>query len=222
MILFGISLLCTIWFHLEIKQFPHKINQQIYQDMQSLIPLNFSLQQCLAHSKLQPKNNRLSWLFFILYPFILILFTSHSLPIILMLFMLIYLSLLDYEYYLTDSRYVAYILLLSLANLLFFESHFLYEKICSLFFTFLFFSIFIPLTTWCYKKEVFGLGDAILFIAISPLFQLDQMLWLLLCSCLLGILFYLCYWLIKKEKLIKLPFIPFISFSTIALLWINY
>ncbi|QIM62790.1 hypothetical protein A1D29_05495 [Pasteurellaceae bacterium Orientalotternb1] len=222
MILFGISLLCAIWFHLAIKQFPHKINQQTYQDMQSLIPLNFSLQQCLANSKLQPKNNYFSWLFFILFPCISILFTSHSSLITLILFILIYLSLLDYEYYLTDSRYVSYILLLSLAHLLFFDSLFIYEKIFCLFFTFLFFAIFIPLTTWIYKKDVFGLGDAILFIAISPLFQLDQMLWLLLCSCLLGILFYLCHWLIKKEKLIKLPFIPFISFSTVSLLWINH
>ena len=64
------------------------------------------------------------------------------------------------------------------------------------------------------KKEGIGMGDYLLFLALSPLFQIEQMLYLILIASLLGIIYYLFYWGITKQKLAKLPFIPFITAST--------
>lgn len=221
MIYFLLSIPCACWFYRELYRFPIQINRQTYQDMQSLIALPFSLAELLQCSTLQAKNNPINKILFILLPLVALLFQQYPITILLMLFILSYLAILDYNYYLTDIRYIAYIFLFSIANLLFFDNLFLYEKLFCLFFCLGFFALFIPLTKLIYKKEVFGLGDAILLIAISPIFQMEQMLILLLTASLSGIFYYCIYWLIKKQKLIKLPFVPFISFAVIVLLFVN-
>ncbi|AUI65372.1 MULTISPECIES: prepilin peptidase [Glaesserella] len=218
MILFLFSLCLVYWFKLEIAQFPTKINQQLYQDYASMISPNLpnlSLAEFLAQSQLQAKSSYLINLFFILLP--LITFWQHhlSLPIIFILFILSYLSLLDYFYYLTDVQYVAIVFILSLWQLLFYDNVFLYERLFSLFITTLFFLLFHLISQFILKREGLGIGDMLLFIAISPLFSLEKMIELLLFACVFGLLFALGYFLWTKRKIARLPFVPFISLSTL-------
>ncbi|MCT8622300.1 prepilin peptidase, partial [Glaesserella parasuis] len=118
-------------------------------------------------------------------------------------------------YYLTDIRYVSIIFVLALWQLLFYHSIELNSHIFSLFITILFFSLFSLLSQLIYKKESLGLGDILLFIALSPLFTFDEMILLLLYASLFGLTFYAIYFLFTKQKLTRLPFIPFISLSTL-------
>lgn len=216
------SFLAAYWFQLETRQFPEKINKQLYQDMESLMPLPFSLADFFSQSTLQPKQAIFTVFFYFLFPFFTLIFSHQNIAVILILCILSYLSIIDYLYYLTDIKYIAIIFLLTISHLLFVEPFSVYEKLLSLFYLLLFLFLFTSLLHWFYKKEVFGLGDVALLLALAPLFQLEQLLLLLFLASTLGVLFYLFYWQIKKEKLIKLPFIPFISFSTFILLWLNY
>ncbi|HDL1940506.1 TPA: peptidase A24, partial [Mannheimia haemolytica] len=53
------------------------------------------------------------------------------------------------------------------------------------------------------------------------LFRLEKMLLLILTASLLGIGYYLAYWLMKKQKLAKLAFIPFISTAMLLVLMLE-
>lgn len=129
-------------------------------------------------------------------------------PTIGVIFILLcFLSLLDICYYLTDTRYIGLIFLLVLWEGL---NNFHNE---TLLFTYLF-CLFITLfSSLIFKKETFGSGDMLLLLALSPLFDVEKMLLLILIACLLGIFYYFAYWWIKKQNLEKLAFIPFISLA---------
>ncbi|VEI46254.1 fimbrial leader peptidase [Actinobacillus equuli] len=71
---------------------------------------------------------------------------------------------------------------------------------------------------WFWKKEAFGIGDSLVISSISPLFNIDDMLKLILLACVSGCIYYFGYQAIMKRTLVKLPFIPFISFSTFVLI----
>lgn len=214
------SLCCAIWFNWELKRFPLKINRLVFQNMESLMPLPFDLAYLLSHSTLQIKyTSARKYLFFVL-PIFGLLLNNFSLTFITIGFILIYLSFLDCFYYLTDSKYVALVFILSLINLLFFHSQNQQPYLFSLIFTALFLNLFAIITTFLFKKEAFGMGDVILLIALSPLFTLEQMLLLLFIASLSGLFIASGYFLLKKQKLIKLPFIPFISFSTFIMWFI--
>ncbi|OOH85475.1 peptidase [Pasteurellaceae bacterium 15-036681] len=210
MILLIISLLLAYWFKRELNLFPIKLNQQLFSNE---VPLNDFLEM----PKEQTKQNFLPCLFFVVYPIAIWLLQDLSLPIIIIGLILIYLSVLDYFYYLTDIRYIAIIFLLSLANLLFYSEKDLSIHLFSLFITSLFFCLFIPITNYWLKKEGLGLGDVLLFCALSPLFDLEKMVLLLLFSSLSGLIFSFGYFVITKQKLHRLPFIPFISLSALGL-----
>lgn len=170
-------------------------------------------QQFLAQSVLQPKQPRSANLFFLLFP--LIMLCSES-PIIGTIFILLcFLSLLDMCYYLTDIRYLVLIFLLVLWESL---ADFQHQT-----FTFtLAFCLLIGLVSQLmFKKEAFGSGDMLLLVALSPLFRLEKMLLLILTASLLGIGYYLAYWLMKKQKLAKLAFIPFISTAMLLVLMLE-
>ncbi|MDO4697845.1 MAG: peptidase [Pasteurellaceae bacterium] len=216
--LFLLSFFIAFWFKRELKQFPNKINQQIFKDLHSLVELPFNFSQLLENSALKSKQKDHSFLFFILFPISTVLFYHHSLFIIAIVILLIYLSLLDYHYYLTDSYYVAMIFFFSLCELLFFQPLLIELHLTTLIFITLFFALFIPITEKMMKKNALGSGDVILFIALSPLFSLTEMLSLLLFSSLFGLCFSSLYWLINRKKLIKLPFIPFISLACVGIL----
>ncbi|QLB21669.1 hypothetical protein A6B43_07130 [Vespertiliibacter pulmonis] len=220
--LFLVSIFCAFWFLYELKNFPLKINTLIYQNMSDLVSLDLTLEQLISHSKLQEKNSRLkNFILFLSLP-ILSLFLNHYPPtIITIIFILIYLSILDTLYYLTDSKYVTIIFIITLLHLVLFNEYNIYPYIISLLFTLIFFFLLIQITQFLLKKEVFGMGDVIILVAISPLFRLEEILLLLLIASLSGLIFASGYFLVKKEKLTKLPFIPFISFSTLLLLIIN-
>ncbi|EQA07506.1 putative membrane protein [Glaesserella parasuis 84-15995] len=47
------------------------------------------------------------------------------------------------------------------------------------------------------------------------MFTLEEMILLLLYASLFGLVFYALYFLFTKQKLARLPFIPFISLSTL-------
>lgn len=214
------SLLAAYWFQRELKHFPLKLNQQIYQDAHSLVHLPLSMETFLENSILKEKNT--GGLYYFLFPFSLYLFYHATLFIIAIIFILIYLSLLDYHYYLTDSRYVALILFLSLCELHSMQPMLIKEHLTSLIFCILFFALFIPCCKVLFKKDVLGSGDALLFISLSPLFELTKLFTLLLYASLLGLIFSVIYWLTYQTKLQKLPFIPFISLASTILLYCEH
>ncbi|TLU76024.1 prepilin peptidase [Mannheimia varigena] len=200
-----LSFLFAFWFKAEIPKFAIRINQQIYQEASSINRLDLTEQQFIASSTLKPQQTKWANLFFLLFP--LIMYSSEN-PIIGGIFILLcFLSLLDICYYLTDTRYIGLIFLLVLWESL----HYFHNE------TLLFISLFCLFITLfsslVFKKETFGTGDMLLLIALSPLFDIEKMLLLILTACLLGIFYYLAYWWIKKQKLEKLAFIPFISLA---------
>lgn len=200
-----ISIFLACWLKAEIPHFAKRTNRQIYQEFHSLIEPNLSEEQFLAKSALQSKKSQWANLFFLLFPLIMGLSEG---PIIGLIFILLcFLSLLDICYYLTDIRYIILIFLLVLTEML---ANFHHE---TLLFTLLFCFAISIFSSLFFKKEGFGSGDMVLLTALSPLFDLEKMLLLLLIACLLGIAFYIAYWLVKKRKLEKLPFIPFISMA---------
>ncbi|QHB17625.1 prepilin peptidase [Mannheimia pernigra] len=200
-----LSFLSAFWFKTEMPRFAIRINQQIYQAANSINQLNLTEQQFIALSSLKPQQTRWANLFFLLFP--LIMYCSEN-PIMGGIFILLcFLSLLDICYYLTDTRYIGLIFLLVLWESV---NHFHNQ---TLLFTSLF-CLFIALFSFLvFKKETFGFGDMLLLLALSPLFNIEKMLLLILTACLLGIFYYLAYWWIKKQKLAKLAFIPFISLA---------
>lgn len=200
-----LSFLAAFWFKAEMPRFAIRINQQIYQEANSINPLNLTEQQFIAHSSLKPQQTRWANLFFLLFP--LIMYCSEN-PIMGGIFILLcFLSLLDICYYLTDTRYIGLIFLFVLWERV---NHFHNQ---TLLFTSLF-CLFLALFSFLvFKKETFGSGDMFLLLVLSPLFDVEKMLLLILTACLLGIFYYLAYWWIKKQKLAKLAFIPFISLA---------
>lgn len=213
------AIICAYWFKWELKQFPTRINKMVFQNMNALFPLTFTLDDLFAHSALQPIKNPIIKLLFIALPLSGLLLHNMPFTLITISFILIYLSLLDYFYYLTEGKYVALIFMLSLIHLLCFTAQDQQPYLITLVFTLIFFSLFSFITTLLFQKEVFGSGDTILLTALSPLFTLEQMLMLIFLASMSGLLFASGYFLLKKEKLIKLPFIPFISFSTF-IMWL--
>lgn len=195
--------ICFAWWgRKEIPAFALRINRQIYMEYHSLVDMNENYDFFQKKSCLQPKEMHFSYLFFLLFPSIFILYDDVIIDGILIL--LCFLACLDIAYYLTDIRVVALIFLLSLSQG---EINTLYVLI----------GLFIIIQIISYvilKKEGIGMGDYLLFLALSPLFQIEQMLYLILIASLLGIIYYLFYWGITKQKLAKLPFIPFITAST--------
>lgn len=195
--------ICLAWWgRKEIPAFALRINRQIYMEYHSLVDMNENYDFFQKKSCLQPKEMHFSYLFFLLFPSILILYDDVIIGGILIL--LCFLACLDIAYYLTDIRVVALIFLLSLSQG---EINTLYVLI----------GLFIIIQIISYvilKKEGIGMGDYLLFLALSPLFQIEQMLYLILIASLLGIIYYLFYWGLTKQKLAKLPFIPFITAST--------
>lgn len=206
----AISIVLAWWFQKEIPSFAVKLNQQIYQEYTSLIAESYNPLDYVSfqnYSKLQPKRVIYTKLFFILFPIIFILVDDLNLAIILVV--LCFLSLLDICYYLTDIKYIALIFIYSIAL----EKNIDTFLFCAFFFIFIHF-----ISLYLLKKDGFGIGDSLILLAISPLFDLNTMLWLILISTLSGILYYVGYLLITKQKLMKLPFIPFITLSTFTII----
>lgn len=200
-----LSFLSAFWFKAEMPRFAIRINQQIYQAANSINQLNLTEQQFIALSSLKSQQTRWGNLFFLLFP--LIMYCSENSIMGGIFILLCFLSLLDICYYLTDTRYIGLIFLLVLWERV---NHFHNQ---TLLFTSLF-CLFIALFSFLvFKKETFGFGDMLLLLALSPLFNIEKMLLLILTACLLGIFYYLTYWWIKKQKLEKLAFIPFISLA---------
>lgn len=197
-----------------LRHFAHYVNQQVEQNYLELFKISNDNLVGLSEKSLP------LWVGLI-YPLLLLTFAlttkttfSHFVLFTLILALLIYLSLLDYTYYLTDVRFIFILFILSLAEGLFFNFQFLEERIFSLFITSIFFSLFPLIVQCCLNKEGFGQGDAILLYAIAPLFNLTQMLSLLLCASVTGCIYAFIKQFIFKQKIEKMPFIPFITFST--------
>ncbi|MDD0823060.1 prepilin peptidase [Mannheimia sp. AT1] len=208
-----ISIALAFWFKSEIPNFAHRTNQQIYQEYHSLTASELSKSAFLAQSRLQPKQSKWANLFFLCFPAIAIF--SESVGIGLIFIILCYLSVLDYCYYLTDIRYIALIFLLVLwENLNSFHNE-------TLLLIILFCVGIGGISQFIFKKETFGSGDMLLLIALSPLFTVEKMLLFVLAASLLGIGYYLIYWLIQKQKLEKLPFIPFISVAMLIIVMLE-
>ncbi|WP_373818751.1 peptidase [Glaesserella sp.] len=217
MMLLLIGLILAYWFKQEWAKFPLRINKQIYEDYQQLLHTDITFDEFLSKSPLQVKACRRFYLFYLLFPFVLWIFKTLPLPLIFISLILLYLSLLDSVYYLTDIRYVALIFMLSIAQLLFYDQTVLYLHLLNLLLTSLFFTIFIPLTNRLFNQEMLGIGDVVLLVALTPLFIIEQMMLLLLYSSLCGLFFALCYKLICRKNIHRLPFIPFITISTFIL-----
>lgn len=213
------SILFAWWCKKEIPQFAYRINKQVFDDYISLTPMQaVEFKEFFENSHLQPKDSQLSYFFYLLFP--LIFMNVDNLLIAILLSILLFLSLLDYCYFLTDIRYILAIFTLSLLHIIQ-ENISLEESVLSLLFSIIFFGLLIVFYNFIFKKESLGNGDIALFIAISPLFNIDKMLFVLFSACMLGIIFYFMFLLIKKRKIIKLPFIPFISLSTFLNLYVT-
>ncbi len=207
------SFLFAYWARKQFLTFSYRMNRQAYTDFQYLVEMSLDFKQWCSKSTLQPKGEQYAYIFFIFMPLISFLFYRHEHVIILIGFVLVYLSIIDYFYYLTDIRYVGLIFILSLFQLLNQESPLLYEYIHCLFISSVFLIFFTYTAQTIFNKEVLGWGDVLLLLALSPLFILEEMLIFILLSCVLGIIFTLCYWIYYRRKLAKLPFIPFISLA---------
>ncbi|SUT90957.1 leader peptidase HopD [Actinobacillus lignieresii] len=198
------------WCKRSIPQFAEYINRQIYSEYSTLLPIAYSYQDFRNASNLQPKYKWWGNLFYIVFP--LLAFGIADPVVALLLMILCFLSALDYCYYLTDIRYVAAVFVLALLR----SVEIAYQE--SLLFCCLFFGMLGLCSHLIFKKEILGSGDSLLFIALSPLFSLEDVFLLLLIASFSGIAFYLFYFLVMKKTLKKLPFIPFISFSTFVLI----
>lgn len=214
--MFILAFLLSFLFEYEFRKFTVRTNRLVYQDTNELYPINISLEEFTRQSKLQPKQLP-SYLLKLLFPTIGIVLGDYSIQIVLIGIILCYLSILDYFYYLTDIRYIASIFLLSLSHLLFISEIEIKLSLYNLFFTSLFFALLHLFTHYILKKESLGSGDIFLFIALSPLFTPEQMLLLVLFSCLAGLGFAFGYFCKFRCKTDRLPFIPFIAFSTLLL-----
>lgn len=212
MILF--SLFFSYWFQRELSRFTLKINQQVYQDYIQLSSSKITLDDFIHTSKLQEKPHNCSISFYLLFPLSSFIFSNYSLPIQIVCFILIYLSFIDYYYYLTDTYYLGGIFILGLIQLIFYTPENMGEALWGLLFLTLFFIFFLSLSQHFFQKEALGLGDVLLLLALTPFFDLKQMILLILLACLLGIIFTLGYICKYQRKLERLPFIPFITIST--------
>lgn len=215
MILF--SLLLAYWFFRELHVFSTHLNRQIYDDLQALQQTSIDFAEFCQLSKLQPLTAHNGRILFLLCPIVAFIFQSFNIPTQLILLILLYLSLLDFHYYLTDSRYLGLIAWLALLELVCFPPEHLTENLLNSLICTAFFLCLSYITKWLFHKEMLGFGDVLLFIALSPLFNLEQMISLLLFSSLSGLLFSLGYFCKFRQKITRLPFIPFITFSTFLL-----
>lgn len=211
-----IALLSAFWFSRELKQFPERINQQVYADFIQLLPISLNEKQFIQQSQLQPKNYHIPSLV-LGFICLAILFQAHSISTQLISFLLLYLAYVDFYHYLTDIRYIALIFLLSLVDVLFNDTSIIELYLFNLFYTILFFLIIIPTYQWIVKKELLGSGDICLFISLALLFSPNEMILLVLLACLLGIVFYLYHICKFRQKIDRLPFIPFVTLSTFLL-----
>ncbi|WP_373767751.1 peptidase [Glaesserella sp.] len=215
--LFLLSLFCAYWFKSELHHFPIRLNTQIYDDYRQVYSTDIPLNDFIHSSKLQPKPNQSAYCFFILFPSVVFYFDNSSPTLIFIGILLIYLSMLDYFYYLTDVRYLGMLFISAIAQLLFYEPWLLSVHLLSLFLTSLFFILLTVLMKYWLTTEMLGTGDMLLFIALSPLFAPEQMILLLLYANLAGLAFACGYFCLKRRRIEKLPFIPFITFSTFML-----
>lgn len=221
MILFIFCCLLSFWLEYEFKQFSVKINKQIYQDINEVYPLSISFNEFIAQSRLQAKSIKYRGLFLVFFPLISLLFADYSVEIILIGILLCYLSLLDYAYYLTDIRYISVIFLCALNYLTFQPEADIRLHLFTLFITSLFFGVLHLIFQYIVRKELLGSGDSLLFIALTPLFTPEQMILLILFSSLSGLCFALIYFCKFRRKIDRLPFIPFITFSTLWLILVK-
>lgn len=210
-----LSIVCIIWFRYEIARFPEKINRQFYADYISLTENRPSFEQFSSQTTLKLKYLHTGW--WLGFPIIGIAVSTYSFNIAAIAFILMYLSLVDKLYYLTDIDYVGIIFIFSLTELLFFSVGNLKEHLFCLLATILFLSAFAKISHMILKREGLGSGDILLLIALSPLWVVEQMLQLLLYASSLGILFYLGSRWLAHTVLPKLPFIPFISIGWLIL-----
>lgn len=202
------SLCFAIWCRWDLNRFCERINRQVFQDYQFLRGNIETFLHFKQHSRLKPKSMpwaKSIWWLFPLFAFI------HENPIVAFLWMLLYfLTLLDSYYYLTDSRYIAVIFVLALLQPI--------PQIDTLIFTICFFTGLTLLLLLFRRTESFGMGDSLLFIAVSPLFSVTEMLQVILFACLFGLFFALIIFCKTQQKIDRLPFIPFISLAVVFVL----
>lgn len=210
------SFILGYWFEKELRLFPFKINKQVFQEYKELSDTKVHFYAFLKQSKLQYKLVAWCKLLYFLIPFIFIVFKNENIFIIFIFVTLVYLSFLDIQYFLTDIKYIVFIFICSLISLLFFKSYSIQENIFSLLFSLILFSA-IHFVSHFIKKEIWGMGDSLLVIALSPLFNLDQLMRLLVYASFWGLFFTSGYFFIKKCKIQRLPFIPFLCLSAFLL-----
>lgn len=200
------SLCFAKWCQQVLAGFYERVNFQVYQEYQALVGEVIPFSTFQQRSNLKAKSTPLSMTFYLIFPLFVLWGNNYWVSLIFIL--LYFLSVLDYYYHLIDSRYIAAIFL----SVLIYKMH--NAEIETLIFTAFFFIFILGFSRWVYKKEVFGMGDVLIFIALSPLFPVAEMLRLILSAALFGIGFWLLYFCKTKRKLDRLPFIPFISLAT--------
>lgn len=212
----------AFWFEREFQQLPQKIIRQVYDDCATLARLPLTFAEFEAASSLKTQALHPKWLFKLLFPATAWLCETMPLPIIAVSLILLYLAYLDYCYYLTDSRYLIAIFLLSLIYLLTYSPFMLTHGITNLLLSAGLFISLHTISRLISSQTLLGSGDIFLFCALSPLFTLEQMLLLILIASLSGLLFAFGYFCKFRRKIDRLPFIPCITFASITLFLLHF
>lgn len=194
---------CAFLAYRELNCFYKKINQQVYEDIQELVQPPFTFKEFAQKSRLQPTNSKLNWLIF---PLILSLWFLPSSISVFIFILLIYLSFIDANYLLVDFRAVLLVFCLAIIKGFLLNNSLVAMMVVSIFFSLL------HMILYLLQKNVFGAGDSLTIFALSPLLNLEQILWLIFVAAIFGLIIFKLFALFNN-KIIKLPFVPCIALA---------
>lgn len=139
--------------------------------------------------------------------YLLLLTTKLSMVMILLIIMGVYLSIIDFYYYVVDP-YLSVLFIIGLLTL--------YPSINKL--LPLYVLLFFLLLNYLMPKKL-GFGDIKLLVYWSVFLSPIQLLWLIFIASFIGILYIMLYQLLTSHPLTKIAFVPFLTIAlTIVLL----
>jgi len=131
----------------------------------------------------------------------------------LLLIMAITLAIIDIYYYIVDPH------LLSLFFFVLLITHYRIKPPLPLNLTL---TVLASLAFFCFTyffPYKMGVGDIKLLICWSLFLTYQQFVWLLFISSLSGLMMFVMYFLLYKEHLQKIPFVPFLAISLVLVLY---
>ncbi|MHC5269927.1 prepilin peptidase [Enterococcus sp. LJL98] len=149
------------------------------------------------------------------YGFLLVILVKQTpspmqVPFFLWLTMAYLLSLTDYFYLIVEPKILA-----SFGTLLWFLLF--YQQWVFHLGTFSF-VCFATILISLFFRSYLGFGDLLLLLIWSPWLTFTQFFLLLACASCSALLFFICYFLFKRQVLLYLPFVPFLSLGLLIVL----